>query len=166
MPSKPFKLRHWHFTQDGQSVYFYTSARPGRSSESASRHAHIPDEVVGRWVLSLPGPRTAIISLLGAKPDGTSEYSFYTFSGGSDRSTGKQRTFRAWLRDHHPEQAIELVERPTIDFQPVPKETIARVLKDIKQLVAQGKTVILVDSGGETRTGAVCRSIGATEAFS
>ena len=95
-----------------------------------------------------------------------SEYSFYTFSGGSDSSTDKHRSFEAWLRDRHPEQEIELVERPTIDFQAVPKETIVKVLEDIRRLVAQGKTVVLVDSGGETRTGAVCRGIGATEAFS
>lgn len=166
MPSKPFKLRHWRLKHDGQSIYFYTSARPGRSAELASKDAQIPDQLVAKWVRSLPGPTPAIISLLGTKPDGSSEYRFYSFSGGSDGSAGKQKSFGAWLRDQIPEQAIELVERPTVDFKAVPEETIAAVLKDIKRLAAQGKTVVLVDSGGEQRTGAVCRRIGATEAFS
>ena len=166
MPSKPFKLRRWQLRNDDRPIYFYTCARPGRSSDPTSRHAHVPDSVVSRWILSLPGPKTVIISLLGAKPDGMSEYNFYSFSGGTDSSTDKQRSFEVWLRDQHPEQAIELVERPTIDFQAVPQETILKVLKDIKRLASQGNTVVLVDSGGETRTGAVCRRIGATEAFS
>src|SRR5437870_1313191 len=83
-PLKPFRLRQWRAGQAFGSVRFFTCARPGRTGNEASKSADVADEVVHRWVLGLPGPHPAIVSLLGCKPGGPSEFSFYSFYGGFD----------------------------------------------------------------------------------
>jgi hypothetical protein len=80
----------------------------------------VPDNLVRGWVLGLPGPNTAIISLLGRKPDGTSEFSFYSFRGGFDLPSEQtsRLSFQQWLDRHFEENAIILHEHPTCDFRP------------------------------------------------
>jgi hypothetical protein len=97
-----------------------------------------------------------VVSLLGHKPDGTSEFSFYSFFG-------RGQSFQQWLDREYPEKTIKVVEHPTCDFRPVPKETLAAVASDILNLLSEGRTVVLVDSGGMQRTGQVCRHLGAIE---
>ena len=164
-PERPFRLRRWHLHGTDRAIVFYTCARPGRSGNPSSRTASVTDKTVSAWVRGLPGSNVAIISLLGKKPDGMSEYSFYSFSGGLDRQTDQKPRFASWLRERHLDLEIELIEHPTTDFQPVPPTTISGVLTSLERLAARGKTVTIVDSGGETRTGAVCRAIGAKESF-
>jgi hypothetical protein len=155
---EPYRLKRWRLG----AVHFFTCARPGRS-ESADQP--VPDEIVHCWVRGLPGPKTAIVSLLGSKPSGLSEYSFYSFAGGSD--TAEERasrpTFQEWLRISHPELGIPVRECPTRDFCQMPRETLAAAASGINELLSAGRTVVLMDSGGETRTKTVCKYMGATE---
>src|SRR5438034_508690 len=81
---KPYMLKRWRTGAPSNCHYFFTCARPGRTSDPDSKHAQVSDELVHRWVLGLPGPNTAIVCLLGRKPDGLSEFSFYSFYGGFD----------------------------------------------------------------------------------
>ncbi len=67
------------------TYYFFTCARPGKTNKPDSKKASVSDEEVKRWLSVLPGPKTAIVSLLGRKPDGMSEYAFYSFYGGYDK---------------------------------------------------------------------------------
>lgn len=127
----------------------------------------MPDEVVRKWVLAVIelGPDPAIVSLLGQKPDGTSEYSFYSFFGGFDLAQEHRgrRSFAEWLAKMTPDVAV--VEHPTIDFQAIPTPTLDAIEADARALLSQRRTIVIVDSGGETRTGRVCKHIGAKEVF-
>lgn len=147
------------------SYHLFTCARPGRTGDPATRHRPVPDELVHRWVLGLPGPKTAIVSLLGQKPDGLSEFSFYSFYGGFDLPSDHpgRPSFQEWLERWHSNLSILLREHPTVDFQPMPAETLEAVAADIDKLLVAGRTVVLLDSGGQTRTRVVCNHIKATE---
>ena len=129
-----------------------------QTRRSLSKDSPIKDEVVHRWVRNLPGPNTAIVSLLGRK-HGKSEFLFYSFYGGLD-SPSEYRgrpSFQNWLDRWHKGLSIQVVEHPTHDFCPVPAEVLVAVSADISRLLTEGRTVVLVDSGGETRTGQICK---------
>ncbi len=144
---------------------FSQCARPGRSGNPSSKAAPVSDDFVRRWVLGLPGPRTAIVSLLGRKPGGTSEFSFYSFRGGFDLASDRPGclSFQEWLDKWHDPLSIVLYEYPTSDFKPVPSETLEAVSCEIRELASEGRTVVLIDSGGATRTGMVCGHMLAVE---
>lgn len=119
----------------------------------------MPDKITHDWVRNLPGPSTVIVSLLGRKPDGTSEFSFYPFYGGFD-GADEQRgrvSFQEWLDEHYPDLQIEIRQHPTEDYRRIPDSALGAIAKEITELLAARKTVVLVDSGGQTRTAAVCR---------
>jgi hypothetical protein len=115
--------------------------------------------------LGLPGPKTAIVSLLGRKPDGLSEFSFYSFYGGFDLPSDNpgRPSFLEWLARWHGDLSILVREHPTVDFQPIPADTLAAVAAAIDELLVAGRTVVLLDSGGQTRMKVVCNHIRATE---
>jgi hypothetical protein len=164
-PLKPYMLRRWRLERPPRPVYFFTCARPGRKGNPRSKNLPVSDELVHRWVLGLPGPRTAILSLLGRKPDGTSEFSFYSFYGGLDLESDRPSclSFQNWLDRWHSDLSIVLREHPTWDFKPISMETLDTVSKDLTKLALAGHTVVIVDSGGVTRTGSICRYIAAIE---
>ena len=79
---EPHRLTRWRAPGFSADVQFYTSARPGRSY---GKEAIVADSIVDEWVQGLPGRTgTTIVSLLGRKPKGTSEFSFDPFHGGWD----------------------------------------------------------------------------------
>jgi hypothetical protein len=166
-PLKPFMLRRWRIgsSADGSQTYFYTCARPGRSKDPATKKARVPDDVVHRWVLGLPRPKTAVLSLLGRKPDRTSEFTFYSFYGGFDSSHEHSgaMSFQEWLDHWHGDLSILVLEHPTEDFEQIDPANLDKIASDIRQLSQAGRTVVVVDSGGVTRTGQVCRHMHAAE---
>lgn len=159
---EPYRLRRWRVT----SGQLFTCGRPGRSKWKDA--ARVPENIIREWVCNLPGMAPVIVSLLGKKPNGTSEFSFYPFHGGFD-DAGAQRgrlSFQKWLDNYYPERHISVHEHPTEDFCAISTEVLVSVAADISQCLKAGETVILIDSGGQTRTGAVCRHIGVVEDFS
>lgn len=117
----------------------------------------MPDELVHRWVRRLPSKNdVVVVSLLGQKPDGTSEFSLYSFYK-------KGRSFRHWLDENYKREAIQIIEHPTCDMKCVPDETVAAVGSDLSRLLLARKPVVLMDSGGWKRVEQVCRQIGAVE---
>jgi hypothetical protein len=95
-----------------------------------------------------------IRALLGQKPNGKDEYSFYSFfqMGWS---------LQDWLASQAVERGIRIIQRPTTDSKPIEKAMLASVSGDIRRLLGEGRTVVLMDSGGVQRTGQVCRHLGA-----
>jgi hypothetical protein len=164
-PLKPYMLRRWRAGAFPNCQYFFTCARPGRTGNAASKHARVPDDLVRRWVLGLPGPNTSILSLLGRKPDGLSEFSFYSFYGGFDLPSEHPGclSFQEWLTHWYAERSIVLCEHPTCDFEPIGPETLDAVASDIGRLLSAARTVVLIDSGGQQRTGMVCNQMRAVE---
>jgi hypothetical protein len=162
---EPYKLRRWKANSSSMSGQFFTCARPGRSKGASGR---VPDDLVHRWVQGLPGTdNTAIVSLLGRKhgPEGLSEFSFYSFCGDFDLPSERRGrvSWQEWLNRWHKNRCIQVLEYPTYDFRPIPQETLAAVASDISELLSTGRTVVLVDSGGETRTKVVCKHMGFIE---
>ena len=105
---EPYNVKKWKtVSSQGDIAYFYTCARPGRSGGSKG---HVSDQIVSAWVEGLPGPNTAIVSLLGRKQGskGSSEFTYYSFSGGVDTSLeqGTKPTFAKWLDTFHAEHRI------------------------------------------------------------
>ncbi len=161
---EPHKLRRWKTGYESGGAQFFTCARPGRSRGKGRR---VPDKLVHEWVSGLPGTNTAIVSLLGRKSgqNGKSEFSFYSFYGGVDLSSERQGrpSFQEWLDRWHKERCIEVFEYPTYDLKPIPPETLVAVSIQIRNLLSIGRTVVLVDSGGEERTKKVCKCMGFTK---
>jgi hypothetical protein len=111
----------------------------------------VPDAVVLKWIEDLPeGAELSLVSLLGKKPDGTDEHSFYSFKTASG--------FHTWLENNSPRK-IFLFSHPTTDFSPVGAELCAEISARIDAELSHGRTVIVVDSGGVQRTGQVFRRI-------
>jgi hypothetical protein len=102
---------------------------------------------------------------LGRKPDERSEFSFYSFCGGFDLPSecSGRLSFQEWLERWHADRSIVLREHPTYDFRPIARETLDAVADSIHELMSAGRTVVLVDSGGQTRTRVACNHINAVE---
>ncbi|MEX2029661.1 MAG: hypothetical protein WD906_01640 [Anaerolineales bacterium] len=164
--AEPFRLRRWKaHLENGLEIQFFTCARPGRSKGS---NGQVLDDNVDRWVKSLPGGQsTTVISLLGRKQTstGTSEFSFYSFHGILDNPAERRGkpSFQEWLDRHHPDRGIQLLELPTIDFKAVDQTTLEKVSAALAELSDGGRTIVIMDSGGFTRTGAVCSHLKAKE---
>ena len=172
-PQKPYKLRAWQIGASTGSAHFFTCARPGRSSRGETKTATVDDNGLHGWLIGLReycGSSLAIISLLGEKhrPGGLSEFSFYPFYGGFDTPSERSDvlTFQEWLSLHHDDLGILVREHPTYDLagrNTFPPGTLDNIKADIEHLISQRYTVVVMDSGGETRTRMVARHIGAKE---
>ncbi len=151
---EPCRLRRWRLPSSTVSAVFYTCARPGRSKGSKGK---VPDKLLHDWMRGIPsGSNVVVVSLLGEKKDGTSEFSFYSFYA-------EGRSFQQWLDQNYPERAVQVIEHPTIDLCRVPTETLEAAASDVSRLLLEGRTVVLMDSGGVARSGQVCKHMGAIE---
>jgi hypothetical protein len=159
---EPFRLRSWRSRANKQHR-IYTCARPGRSKGTKGS---VPDSMVDKWISGLPGRGdVVIVSLLGSKPDGTSEFKFYSFYGSRDEAPERSAklSFQEWINKRNYARSIRVIERPTRDLDPVPEEIVATVSADIRACLDQGTCVVLMDSGGITRTGQVSSQLGYAE---
>ena len=78
--SEPINLIEWQSkTRSANSGRLFTCGRPGRE-EYGTERVPIPDQVITRWVEGLPAAEGLhIVSLLGTKGDGTSEFVYYPY---------------------------------------------------------------------------------------
>ena len=162
---EPHNLKRWMIvSSSSKNCFFYTCARPGRSM---GLKGTIPDDLVSTWVRGLPGPNTAVVSLLGHKPGPKklSEFSFYSFSSGLDTPSERndQPTFQEWLDSRHGSLAILVREHPTVDGHKVPYEKLKTIAEDVWNLMDMGHSVVAVDSGGVQRTGALSTHLNAIQ---
>lgn len=146
---------------EGMSVEgrLFTCARPGRSLGS---RAAVPDEIAESWVDSLPRANTVhLVSLLGRKEDGRSEYSFYTFRGGCEHPADRP-TFQEWLDSRYGAGHFVVHDYPTVDAGScsLSDGDIESLKSIVVPLLTLGETVVLFDSGGAQRTGQFCRAAG------
>lgn len=161
---EPYRLWRWKPKLASQDVPFFTCARPGRAK---GNNRPVPDAIVDQWIRGLPGgTSTALISLLGRKGNkqGKSEFSFYSFYGPWDREDERRNrpSFQQWLDCRPDQRHIQVIEHPTFDCVEITPTTRDAVVRDISRLLSEGRTVILMDSGGISRTGSVCRHMGFT----
>jgi hypothetical protein len=116
-----------------------------------------------RWAAGLPAwkEETVIVSLLGKKPDGLSEFSYYSFRGGFEHRQGRpgSPTFEEWLNSNSRSRRFHVYEYPTTDVIVLPEELKNRVVAAILSLLEAGKTVVVIDSGGIGRTGNIVSAV-------
>ena len=164
-PRKPYNLKCWIVNTPSGSAHFFTCGRPRRQEDPEGL---VSNELVHRWVLGLPRPNTAIVSLLGRKErrQGKSEFSYYSFCSEFDKPSEHdgRPTFQEWLNCHHKDLDVLVREHPTFDYVgTIPHSTLDAVKTDIEKLISMGRRVIVVDSGGVERTWLVCCYMGAKE---
>lgn len=162
MDQEPFnlRLRRWAGHGPPPEGQLHTCARPGRSR--GKRVPRIEDEVVECWAAGLPGSEPiVIISLLGSKGNGQSEFSYYSFRSELEQPIDRP-TFQDWLNNRFGSSRFRLIEHPTVDDKPVPQETLRRVKEQVLAWLNAGHTVVLMDSGGSSRVGQACRFSGFT----
>ncbi len=167
---EPCQLRRWRISiSPDWDAWFFTCARPGRSK---GPDGDVPDDLVSSWVRGLPGPNTVIISLLGRKRNRKqlSEFSYYSFYGGWDNPSecDNKPSFQEWLDQRHKDLQILVREYPTFDPdiynpRPIHPRRLAAIEHDVRHLISEGRTVVVMDSGGVGRTGEVCEHMKATE---
>jgi hypothetical protein len=120
--------------------------------------AKISDEIVDVWLNGLPSStgEVIIVSLLGRKPRGPSEFSYYSFRGGFDQPEDRPDcpTWQEWLNERYGCR-YRVCEFPTIDTEDIPESTKKVLFETIIKFMQAGKTVTVVDSGGVGRTGRV-----------
>jgi len=166
--AEPYHLRRWNRPSHPFKGSLYTCGRPGRSKNEYLTAA-VPDALVDRWVAGLPAEATTLISLLGRKNSaaGRSEFSFYSFTGGLDTPQERdgRSTLAQWLKVRCPNRNITIEEFPTFDGVKIPPPDLQTIANRLATLLNNGETVVLIDSGGEQRTGQVCRGLGLAEAF-
>jgi hypothetical protein len=151
---EPYRLWEWHPKAiRAASGRLFTCARPGRGIFSTKKVA-IGPETIGLWVDGLPTARPLhLISLLGQKPDGYSEFGFYPFR--SRHEVGDKPTFQEWM-DQRYIGRFAIYEFPTIDTLKIPEDIFEAIKHLVAGLLADHRTVMIVDSGGYSRSGKVC----------
>ena len=136
---------------------FFTCGRPGYCAKNKNRQ--VPCDEVSAWVLSLPGPKRAIVSLLGRKPmSQKSEFGFHPFYGQWDsmEERGDKTSFQGWLDENHLDLDIIVKEHPTWD-KGISREEIESIAAIVLDQISQGRTVTVIDSAGCSRTGQVAK---------
>lgn len=150
---EPYNLREWR-TKMGRLL---TSGRPGRAIHGRKRRT-ISEETIDLWVNGLPSAKTLhIVSLLGTKKDGYSEFAYYPFR--SSQEAGTRPSFQAWLDRRYGER-FTVHEFPTVDTKAISDDTLNAVTACVRDLLANGYTVVLMDSAGAVRTRRVCEAMG------
>lgn len=153
------RVKRWETYVSAVRGKLFSSARPGRH---LGKNAKVPDSIVCDWITSLPLARkTFIVSLLGLRKDGRSEFRYYNFCGRNDKARRpKDPTFQEWLDKNFPGGRYQVMEHPTQDYKNIPPENLRATVLEVKKLLDQGETVVLMDSGGDTRVGKVAGKLG------
>lgn len=154
---EPYNLTEWiPRSVAHRKGRLFTCGRPGRGT-FRRRRVLVDDETLERWVKGLPEPGTVhLVSLLGSKKDGYSEFGYYPFR--SAMQSGTKPTFQAWLTHRYGSRFI-VHEFPTVDARGVPPHILKRATSCILGLLENGSTVVVVDSAGSQRTARVCEEI-------
>lgn len=156
--SEPGNLAEWARSKDPAAAgSLYTCARPGRVTYDRKR-VLIDDDTIDRWTHGLPDPRPLhIVSLLGSKRDGFSEFGYYPFR--SEKETNPKPSFQEWL-DSRYGPGLVVHEVPTVDAQAIPDDILEATTSLVVSLTKLGSTVLVVDSAGSVRSARVCIAAG------
>lgn len=160
-PVEPYNLREWT-TRHGpqESGRLFTCGRPGRGTFGIDK-VQVPRNVIDLWARGLPKTDLLhIVSLLGQKRDGLSEFWYYPF--GSSTESDHKPTFEKWLNSRYAKRFV-VHEFPTTDHQGVPPEVRDEVAHCVSELMKKGYIVVIVDSARAERTGRIRERLGYTQ---
>ena len=156
--NEPINLSEWITTTGTpQRGCLFTCGRPGRATFGTRRNL-VGDETIDCWVKGLPEYEVLhIVSLLGEKKDGFSEFGYYPFR--SSMEQGSKPTFQHWLDARYGRRFV-VHEFPTTDARPIQSAHFNAILHEVLDLLENGNTVVVIDSAGAVRTASVCEAIG------
>jgi len=150
---EPVNLREWRAPTTARGGRLFTCGRPGRGTFGRKKRL-IDDDTIDLWVKGLPKADTLdIVSLLGKKPNGFSEFGYYPFRSSSE--AGTKPTFQQWLDERYDRRFV-VHEFPSVDARGISPDVLEAVTLCVLDLVAKGRTVVIVDSAGAERTARVC----------
>jgi hypothetical protein len=154
---EPMNLREWRsVSASGELGRVFTCGRPGRATFGRERR-QIAESVINSWIAGLPNvDNLQIVSLLGSKRNGFSEFDYYPFR--SSKVVGIRSTWQDWLDAHYAGRFV-VHEFPTIDAQGMSPDVLVAVRTCVLYLIKKGSPVVVVDSAGAERTARVCTSI-------
>jgi hypothetical protein len=152
--NEPKNLSEW---RPRQGARLFTCGRPGRATYGRKK-VRIDDDTIDQWVNRLPKAEILhIVSLLGKKTSGFSEFGYYPFR--SSEESGTKPTFQDWLDERYGRRFV-VHEFPTVDAQEIPSDVLKKVRRCVLDLIENGSTVVVVDSAGAKRAARVCEAIG------
>jgi hypothetical protein len=157
--SEPCNLREWSVNR-GRLL---TCGRPGRGHYAAGAlpQRGVPEDILLAWADGLGVAKVVhLVSLLGTKSNGTSEFKYYPFR--SCEEPGDRPTLQEWLSSIKL-SAFVVLEYPTTDYQTIPADQVRRIVECVRRLLAENRTVVLLDSAGAVRTKQVREAIGFTK---
>jgi hypothetical protein len=155
--NEPFRLREWVAPKDaGEGGRLFTCGRPGRGIFGTTKRL-INDDVVEKWAQGLIAVGIdVIVSLLGKKPDGHSEFQYYSFR--SRAESNSKPKFQEWLNHHGSRFVVH--EFPTVDLRGIAPDILEAASRCVIHQVSVGRTVVVVDTGGAQRTARICEAVG------
>ncbi len=155
---EPVNLREWKAPATARgSGRLFTCGRPGRGTFGRAKRP-IDDDTIDLWVKKLPEAEPLdLFSLLGKKTNGYSEFGYYPFR--SSKEGGSKPTFQQWL-DGRYDRRFVVHEFPTVDAKGIPPAVLAAVTRCVLDVIAKGRTVVIIDSAGAERTARVAEALG------
>jgi hypothetical protein len=118
----------------------------------------VPIDVIDGWHRGLPEVGVLhIVSLLGLKTTGLSEFSYYPFRSANE--PGSKPTFEEWLNERYDRHFV-VHEFPTVDGRGIPHDVRDAAGRKVLECLDGGYTTIVMDSAGAVRTARVCEAIG------
>ncbi len=132
---EPVNLREWTAPATaGAGGRLFTCGRPGRGTFGREKRL-IDDDTIDRWVKGLPEAELMdIVSLLGKKTSGFSEFGYYPFR--SSTETGAKPTFQQWIDERYDRRFI-VHEFPTVDAQGISPDVREAVTRCVLDLIAK-----------------------------
>lgn len=157
MGREPYRLQRWISSSKLEAGQLFSCGRPGRSISATE---HVSEDLIDEWAGGLPKGPLVIVSMLGSKPTGDSEFKFYPFRGSGEASQGGRPTFQEWLDQRYGRDRFEVLEFPTVDTKPVPPTILSAIVSTVQRRLTAGSRVVVMDSGGFSRSGAIVRTLG------
>jgi len=156
--TEPINLREWTAPQpSGRTGRLFTCGRPGRATFGRAKVCPLV-EILDRWARGLPQADVLhIVSLLGQKTTGFSEFDYYRFR--SSTEAGSRPVFEDWLDSRYGRRFV-IVEFPTVDGRGVPRDVLEGAANQVLNWLEAERTVIVIDSAGAERTARVCEAAG------
>ena len=156
--NEPMNLTEWKPRLPArQGGRLFTCGRPGRATFGTDR-SPVHENTIDRWAMGLPEAEVVhIVSLLGHKKGGFSEFGYYPFR--SSKECEEKPTFQEWLDQRYSRRFV-VHEFPTRDREGLPRTVLEAVSSCVLDLIESDNTVVVVDSAGAERTARVCEAIG------
>ncbi|MBI2834187.1 MAG: hypothetical protein HYX76_07145 [Acidobacteria bacterium] len=118
----------------------------------------VADSVIDQWTSGLPTADVLhIVSLLGQKTTGYSEFSYYPFR--SSTEPRPKPTFEEWLNVRY-SRRFKVHEFPTTDGRGIDRDVLQAASNRILECLDRGEIVLVVDSAGAERTARACEAAG------